>query len=666
MSKNAEPRTAVTPAQLAFGLSLIAFTVALGQNVGLSLVLERSGAEALPPLTVVNGVLLGATTATVSFLGRGLAARSLGICMTLAAALVGLAVLGGRAAPAASAATLYLVANVLGDLSAALFWSLANELYDPRAAKQVFPRVGAAGTAGAALAGLVARALGDVLGERGLVVWWVISLVAAAAWALRLARGGGTELLPARLAREPSRSRRNADAKRSGAGARPSRPEDVALVRALALGLIVVIAVTTVGRYLYSASLAKTYGADAVAIAKLNGTLNTIASVATALVQLLVTPLLLGRFGIRAAMFVYPVSLVIVLVVLGIAPTLGVAVAVFFVTSVIRRGIQGPVESVLPTGLVPAAASRAVLLLTAIGAPVGMLLGGACSMLGGVGRGGSTNAVAMVGVALSVFLVAVAAWRARAYRSALRVRLAKGGSDLRQLLLGATVATRDVDALVVEELDAADPELVARLRTLARARARRDDARVAATHWDPTSPLATIAVSRIADAYRLHAALARLPASTRTQAARELLVGAIEHRIADDVLAVIFAVQASTGNADLDRVSRRVFDRDVRARSAAVEILDAASPADLRGFLVPLVERVGLDGARAKAARRFGAPSTDPVDDLLDVPDPWIRACTIYALDAEGVMRHRTRIEALADAPDRFVAAAVEDALARG
>jgi hypothetical protein len=648
----AADRRSVTAGQLAAGLSIISFAVALGLNVGLSVVLERSGAAALPGLTLLNGLLLGGATATVSVLGRGVAARSLGLSLALAAALVAVAALGDRAAPRWSAGALYLVASVLGDLSAALFWSLANELYDARTAKQVFPRVGAAGTAGAAIAGLVARAAGDALGARGLLALWIASLLASAVWALRLALRARTALPGAHVA-APRRGLRG------GAGPARARPEDAALVRALAIGFVLVISVTSVGRFLYSASLAEVYGADAVAIAKLNGGLNAFASVATAPIQLLVTPLLLARWGIRGTMFVYPVSLALVFCLLGVHPGLAAGVAAFFVTSVVRRAVQGPVESVLPTGLVPADASRAVLLLTAIGAPAGMLLAGGGLMLG---RSGHTRPVVVLGLVLAALLVVVAAWRARAYRSALRLRLAKGGSDLHALLLGSLAVTHDARSLMVEQLDPGDPQLVERLRTVVRAR-RQEDA--GPRPWDPRGPLARIVLARIAEAYRLHGALARLPASGG-DGAIELLRGAIRHRLADGVLAVILALQAATGERDLDRISRRIFDRDPRARSAAVEILDVLCPPDLRGLFVPLVEQVGIDAAAEKAARRFGPPGPDPIEDLLEVPDPWLHACAIYALGSIRSIdpaRYRARLEALRPGADPFVAVAIAHAL---
>jgi hypothetical protein len=66
-------------------------------------------------------------------------------------------------APRSTAVLVYIHFNALGALMVSAFWSLINERFDPRAAKQSFAYVGAAGTVGGVLGGLFAERTGALL-----------------------------------------------------------------------------------------------------------------------------------------------------------------------------------------------------------------------------------------------------------------------------------------------------------------------------------------------------------------------------------------------------------------------------------------------------------------------------------------------------------------------
>lgn len=626
--------------QLALGFGIIWFAMALGLNVGLSVILERAGASALPALTLVNAIVLAAATALVSVL-RNSPLRSLVFYLVGSAICVAVCAIGEGSRARWSATTLYVVGSIVVDICVALFWSHANAIFDTRSAKRAFPRIGAAGTGGATLAGLVALAFGGVLGTRGLILLWVVSLIAAAVWASRLD------------VRAPGDSERGS---RRSLTRRKLLSEDRALVAALTVGFIVMTVGTYVGRYLYSWSLSHTYGTDAVAITKLNGLLNAVASVAATSVQLIVAPVLLTRWGIRKTMLIYPIALLFTFGVLVIHPGLGGGVAIFFVTQVLRRAVQAPVETVLPTGLLAADASRTAIFLTAVGTPAGMMLASAVLLFG---RASQASSVALLGVIISVLFLLVVPWRGVAYRKALGLRLAKGGSNLRQRLLADMAPTQE-ESMLIDDLHAEDPALVQRLETFVRARNDR------VSSWRPDGSLEKIALARLAEAYRLHAALARLPQAEVDDAqwtkVRELWAGSVRHRISEDLRAVVLVLRATTGKVELDRISRRIFDADARARSAAVEILDALCPEELGPLLLPIVEQNGMTAAAQKASQRFGAPAVDPIQDLLDVPDVWIRACTAYALQWLDVRPYRARLTAMKDSTDPFLRLAIERA----
>jgi HEAT repeat protein len=89
----------------------------------------------------------------------------------------------------------------------------------------------------------------------------------------------------------------------------------------------------------------------------------------------------------------------------------------------------------------------------------------------------------------------------------------------------------------------------------------------------------------------------------------------------------------------------------------------ALCPADLRPLLLPLVEQVGMTVAVERASQRFGAPAADPIEDLLEIPDVWIRACTAYALHWLDVRPYRARLIALSESTDPFLRLAIAHAL---
>ncbi len=631
-------------ARYALGLCLVSFAGALGTNVALGLVLERSGAAGLPSLMMLHAALLSLTTLVAARYAARRAARALAGALALGAVLVVAAGVLDAAGARWAVGALYVATNVLGDVAAALFWVMANQVFDMRAAKRASPRIAAGGTAGAAIAGLLAPWMTRVAGVHGLLAILAVVLALAVAWSLPLARSPALDASPRAPAR-PRRPRRQR-AKRprccapscsASSSSAPPRSSAATSTRALE----------------------QACAGDAPAIVARNGVLTGIASVLTTLTQLFVTPALIQRFGVRAAMDVYPAAMVGVFGALAGWFGLPSGVLALFATTVVRKGVHAPAEGVLPTALSSAQTSRALLLTTALGTPAGMLLGGLALRLG---RAWSTEALAEVGVVVSIGLFAIGWWRARAYAGALRLALKKGGSELRLRMAGQLGRVRDVRAVLAQELDPKDPALLARLDTLvlAQREAERSGQRIIVD----TAVLDAIIEQRVAAAYRLRAALDRLVYPDAPRGLAELWRRAIEQRLHDDIRVVLVALRAATGHADLDRITPRLFDVDPRARGAALEILEAVCPQRLRPLVVPLIEGVDLEKGRLAAIARFGPPAEDPIVDLLEVPDAWLRAITVYAVASLAPDAYRARIEALVtSSPDPWLRLACARAL---
>lgn len=680
-------REARTFALLAGAFFAILFGSYLGQNAGLSILLARHGAAALPRAYVANAIVLAAASFLTIRQVRRLPLRPVMIGVFAVGAVAVQVVKWAHGAEAWWAAgALYVTAFALTDLVIVLFWSVANRVYDTRDAKRLFPLLSAAGTLGAACSGFFARGLVARIGTERLLDIWAVILVGCAVWS-HFAAGG-----PGEVGTEDGGAARRSCARAGGARPAPGRQ---GLLWAIGTGLVFVVTVTLFGRFLYGKALDAAYP-DAEALASVNGLLIGLSGVLTLLVQLFVASRLMSRLGVGVVGAVYPILMLGAFA--GLYARFGMAAAVvcFFGITTLRRGIQGVVENVLYTPLPPELAARSLVFMAMVAIPVGLALaGGGLELL----RDARPETVAAIGLAAAATCGLAAVWRAYGYRSALRTRLLRGGSDVRvrfgALLYGSSAT---VESILSEGLDAADPELLERLRTLIRAQqveeggAARPPAR-----WDESGPLGRVVDARLAESYRLHAALEALPAleAADPDALRkleDLWRSAIRQRIGEDIAVVLAALRAGTHLADFDRISLRVSDADRRVRAAAVEILDTLCPEGVRSLLLPLLEEKRLPEGAWAARRRYGKAAElavgpeegGVVATLLEIPDGWVRATTAYASahldrpndrpndrpddrpsDRPEDRPDLPRLRELASSPDRFVSFAAEYAISR-
>lgn len=98
--------------------------------------------------------------------------------------------------PRMAAPLLYLLVSGVGPLLSSGFWLMASERFDPRTAKRRFGQIGAAGTIGGLLGGLVAARVSSIAGV-GAIIPVLVALNAVCAWRTRSW---------ARLSSEPVRS----------------------------------------------------------------------------------------------------------------------------------------------------------------------------------------------------------------------------------------------------------------------------------------------------------------------------------------------------------------------------------------------------------------------------------------------------------------------------
>lgn len=649
----AEPRERRKLATLSVGIFLILFGAWLGQNLALSTVLQRRGASGLPLMFLLNALGMAASAyPTVLLVQRFTLRRVLPLFFVagLSAVLI-VRWAAWREAPWTPGA-MYVAAYVITDLGVALFWSLANQAYDARQAKRVFPLISAVGTLGGALSGFFARGAVRFVSGEGLLDVWAGVLVLGAIWATRAIR-----LLP-----PVAPTRRRTVPERHAGLSGPDR----GLFLAIGTGLAGVVLLALVGRYEYGHNLNLLYGNDLRQIAAINGLLIGWGSLATLVLQIFVTPRLIYRTGVGGTGVVYPLAMLVGLVVAVVDPGLLAAVLLFFGTTNVRQGVQGVLEPVLYTPLPADAAAQAVVFMSGVAFPSGMALAGVL-LLGLSGMPGWI--VPAAGIAGAIALLVVAGWRAAAYRASLRARLARGGKELR-LRFAASVAEPDATAAaeLARALDPEDPQVLDRLRTLIRLDARRARASGSrpATEWDPEDPFGRIVDARARESYLLLGARQALEGELEEAGARELLFGAIRHRLGENVSVILAALRAGTRHVDYERISLNLLDAPARVRAAAVDILETICPSTVRPVIVPLVEEAALAVGRRAAVRRYGDLSvSDPVGTLLGINDPWLRACTVYAMAHLGREEYAEMVRPLRTTDDPFLAFSCEYAMTR-
>jgi AAA family ATP:ADP antiporter len=206
-----------------------------------------------------------------------------------------------RAGSSTLAWVFYLWSAVFELLLVADFWLLANDLFHAAQAKRIFPFLGAGAILGGVVGGTLSRLLAKPLGTSAL-----LDLVAA-----QILLAG---LVGAEAWRRRSRDAREIpDEKPRSVGAF----EGIALlakhryVRVLTVLMVCMTVCITVVQWQGKGIAKHHFGSNADEMAAFFGLLQAVVSAASFVLQLIGTPWLLKRFGVRAALYVLPVSFLV-------------------------------------------------------------------------------------------------------------------------------------------------------------------------------------------------------------------------------------------------------------------------------------------------------------------------------------------------------------------
>ncbi|MBX7082103.1 MAG: cyclic nucleotide-binding domain-containing protein [Nannocystaceae bacterium] len=284
----------------------------LGRTVRDTLFLSRYSLSALPWMFVLYGIASAITVLLYSrFADRIERARLVVVVVGVAAVTYLLTYVLVRADVGWIYPGFYVWSEVVANLLIVQFWTIANDLHDPRTARRLFPTISAARVVGVVTIGLVSGAVVRTIGTAQLLFVLVGLMVAVAVLALQLRRFPRAEPMPAHTRKGP-----------------PPRVMGDRYVHALSLFILMLFAALTIGDYQFKAIARASFREDE--LAQFFSLFYAITGAVSLVFQIGVTPRLLARFGVRAGMSVMPVVFGIAAAVLPFVPLLSVATVMKF------------------------------------------------------------------------------------------------------------------------------------------------------------------------------------------------------------------------------------------------------------------------------------------------------------------------------------------------
>jgi ATP/ADP translocase/HEAT repeat protein len=265
----------------------------LGRTARDTLFLSRYSLAALPWMFVLFGVASAAVAVGYGALADRISRRTQVWTALLAGVLSYIAVwVLVRSGAHWIYPVFYIWTEMVANLLIMQFWTLANDLFDPRAAKRLFGAIGSARILGVVLCGLAAGLVVKAIGTAQLILVLAALLSVMGLLSVPLFQGA-----PAPRPRRPSKG--------SGAGG-TRQVLRTPYVRVLTLLLFLVFVSLTVGDYQFKIVARTVYSEDA--LARFFSLFYAAAGTAGFLFQLVVTPRLLRRYGVLAGLSVMPLS----------------------------------------------------------------------------------------------------------------------------------------------------------------------------------------------------------------------------------------------------------------------------------------------------------------------------------------------------------------------
>ena len=633
---------------LLFAYLLVASSVfILGRTVRDTLFLSRYSLSALPWMFVLYGV---ASAITVVLYARYADRIARGKLVVISVAVGCATYLGVYALVLLDIAAVYPVfyvwSEVVANLLIVQFWTIANDLHDPRTARRLFPTIGAARVAGVVFIGLVSSVVVRLIGTAQLLLVLVGLMVVIAVLAIVVAREARSEAPAAVHRRGP-----------------PPKVLGDRYVQVLALFILLTFAALTIGDYQFKAIARATFREDE--LARFFSLFYAGTGVAALLFQVLVTPRLLQRYGVGFGMAVMPVVFGGAAAALPFLPHLAVATLMKFADNGFQYTVHETSVQALYGPFRPEVKARTRAFLDAVVKPLSYGFGGLALVVLAPRVSVPLLSIAAL-VLVAGWLAVIPAVRRRhigALERTLGARSLEGtafGWDthatrglltvlehgrpsavlaaLEQLESERSVAfARTLEKLAVGDVPAVRAAALDRLARLPGA-----DAAVALASLEHPMPIVRAAAVRATAALLADEALEQLIAArddssqdVRIAAIAGLLVhGGVEGSIEGGrALAQLLAADDPDARVEAARVLRHLgpaayrpvrallLDPDAEVRRTALRA--AAEVADVRllPLLVEALRRPGTRGRAAAALVAIGEPAIEPLARALADPN---------------------------------------------
>jgi AAA family ATP:ADP antiporter len=194
---------------------------------------------------------------------------------------------------------LYIWSSIFGVFIVMQFWLLANDLFDPREGKRLFGFIGGGAILGGILGGFLSRSLAPVIGSANLLLiaagmLLLEAVLVSAVWPLR---------------RQEERPATQKKKKKPSGGLATLRENR--MVTLLAAALLLSTMATTLLDWQFKGIVKDVFASQKDQMAAFFGSLFAYLSVASFLVQTLLTSVVLRRFGVSVGLMALPVSLLL-------------------------------------------------------------------------------------------------------------------------------------------------------------------------------------------------------------------------------------------------------------------------------------------------------------------------------------------------------------------
>lgn len=341
--------------------------IALGRLSAMALFLKRFGVEHLP-----FALLLASLLMVVANLAYGVYADRVGksrLSLILLGILAMMQVAVWLAMDMSGETWVYmfyfLVTSLAGEVIASHYSEYFNSCLDPFQGKRLLPVISAGERLGAIIGGLVVALSASWMSVDGMVLLWLSATLFSMSLVVIWQRSEGA---PAKLAEKAKRPPPWVSIMEGMRYARSSR-----FVQITGLGVFLLVILVTVQEYLSSVILNRLFS-DEGELTRWLAILSMSANVLTLFCQLLVTPRLLKRFGLRVVSLIFPLTTFASFMLAALHPSL---IAAAFGTINYRgfmRAFRHPTYSLYYNAVPPYIRSRTRSFVAGLVLPAGLVL----------------------------------------------------------------------------------------------------------------------------------------------------------------------------------------------------------------------------------------------------------------------------------------------------